>query len=81
VRILIQFGSQAVGLIAWHKNHRKEGMPFKMPLFPIPAIISILIWMFIFFSNKWQYMLGAVGIILSGLILFFLWGRYKKPAD
>ena len=81
VRILIQFVSQSVGLIAWHKNHRKEGMPFKMPLFPIPAIISILIWMFIFFSNKWQYMLGAVGIILSGLILFFLWGRYKKPAN
>jgi len=81
VRILIQFVSQSVGLIAWHKNHRKEGMPFKMPLFPIPAIISILIWIFIFVSNKWQYMLGAVGIILSGLILFFLWGRFKKPAN
>jgi len=80
VRILIQFVSQALGLIAWHINNKKDNMPYKMPLFPIPAIISICIWLFIFFSNKWEYILGALAIIISGLLLFYLWERYRMAA-
>lgn len=80
VRILIQFVSQALGLIAWHINNKKDNMPYKMPLFPIPAIISICIWLFIFFSNKWEYILGAFAIIVSGLLLFYLWERYRNAA-
>jgi len=72
VRILIQFISQAVGIIAWHYRRKDQLMPYKMPLFPIPAILSIIIWLFIFFSNKWQYMVGALGIIVSGSLLFLI---------
>jgi len=70
VRILIQFVSQAAGVIAWHYSKRNDKRPFKMPLFPIPAILSILIWLFIFYNTTWPYMAGALGIIVSGCILF-----------
>ncbi len=70
VRILIQFVSQAAGLIAWHIKKPKEERPFKMPFFPIPALVSIAIWLFIFFSNGWVYIAGALGIIASGSLLF-----------
>ena len=72
MRILIQFISQAVGLIAWHYREKKEDMPFRMPLFPIPAILSILIWLFIFFTGKLQFILGALVIIGTGIIAFFI---------
>lgn len=78
VRILIQFVSQAVGLIAWRKKHKESDMPYKMPLFPVPAIISIIIWLYIFFSNGRQYILGAIAIILSGALFFYLWQQSKK---
>lgn len=78
VRILIQFVSQAVGVIAWHYNKPKDERPFKMPLFPIPALLSIFIWLYIFYSAKWQYMLGALGIILSGCILYKIKENYSK---
>lgn len=74
MRILIQFVSQAVGLIAWHysKRNRTDPMPYKMPLFPLPAIISILIWLYILFSSKVAYISGALGIIVSGALLFYV---------
>jgi amino acid transporter len=72
MRILVQFVSQGVGVIAWHYQKPKDNRPYKMPLFPIPAIISILIWMFIFFNNEVKYRLGALAIIISGIIAFYL---------
>ncbi len=72
MRILIQFLSQSVGLIAWRYSKHKEEVPFKMPLFPIPAILSIIIWIFIFVTNDVKYILGAFGIIVSGTIAYFI---------
>ncbi len=72
MRILIQFVSQAVGVIAWHYTRKDDVRPFRMPLFPIPAIISIIIWLFILFTSKLPFILGAFGIIASGILLFFV---------
>ncbi len=76
MRMLIQFVSQAVGLIGWRLRERDVEMPFKMPLFPIPALVSIGIWLFIFISNETRYQLFAVSIISSGVIAFYVRERY-----
>lgn len=72
VRILIQFVSQAIGVIAWHYSKPNEERPYKMPLFPIPAVISITIWLYILFSSKWTYIAAAIALIVAGLALFRL---------
>jgi fructoselysine transporter len=72
MRILIQFISQAVGVIAWHIHKPKDERPYKMPLFPIPAIISICIWLFLLLMSDFNYILFALSIIASGILLFFL---------
>lgn len=72
MRILIQFVSQAAGVIAWHYNRKDEPRPFKMPLFPIPAIVSVIIWLYILFTSQLSFILGAFGIIISGIALFYL---------
>ncbi len=81
MRILVQFVSQAVGVIAWHYRKPHEERPYKMPLFPLPAIISILIWMFIFFSSKIEFIIGAFAIICSGLVAYAIRNRYFKPVS
>lgn len=78
MRILVQFISQSVGLIALHYRSKKLRLPYKMPLFPIPAILGILVWLFVFLSSDWQYIVGALGIIVSGLILYFIKEHYTK---
>jgi fructoselysine transporter len=81
MRILIQFVSQSLGVIAWHYNKPHDDRPWKMPLFPIPAIISILIWMFIFFSSDVKFIIGAVGIIVSGCVAFYVRQRLVENMD
>jgi multisubunit Na+/H+ antiporter MnhC subunit len=52
-----------------------------MFLFPLPALVAIAIWLFVFFSSGMNYILGALGIILSGTVLFFIFSGMKKTAE
>jgi fructoselysine transporter len=70
MRILVQFVGQAIGLIAYRKRHGSAGFPFKMPLYPLPAILSIIVWMFVFISVEPRYIGYALGVIGLGFILF-----------
>ena len=70
MRILVQFIGQAVGVIAMHYRDKNIELPFRMWLFPLPALLSIAIWLFIFFTSDWQYIAGAISVIALGAILF-----------
>ena len=72
MRILIQFVSQAVGVIAWNYNHKSEERPYKMPLFPIPAVISIVVWLFIYSCIDVQYILYSLGVLGAGVVAYFI---------
>jgi len=72
MRIMIQFVSQAVGVMYWHHQKPREERPFRMPLFPLPAILSIACWLFVFFMSEWVFIGFALGIILLGIALFYL---------
>jgi amino acid transporter len=73
MRILIQFVSQAIGVILLRR--KKEPLPYKMILFPVPALVAIAVWMFIFFSSGLPYILGALGVIASGMILYYFFRK------
>ncbi len=77
MRILVQFVSQAIGLIAWHYKKPDDERPYKMPLFPLPAILSIVIWLFIYSTIDYHYILSSLGIIAAGVLAYFIFMR--KP--
>jgi amino acid transporter len=72
MRIMIQFVSQAVGVIRWHYRSPHEERPYRMPMFPVPAILSILCWLFVFCMSEWQFIAFALGIIVLGVALFYV---------
>ncbi|MBK7149786.1 MAG: amino acid permease [Bacteroidetes bacterium] len=69
MRILVQFLGQSIGIMLYHRKHRAENFPYRMPLYPLPALVGIAVWLFIFFSAEWIYIAGAVGIILLGILM------------
>ncbi len=77
MRILVQFIGQSVGVIYLRFKKEKIHLPYKMWLFPLPAVLGIIVWMFIFFSSGWEYISGALAIILSGTIIF-LFRAFRK---
>ncbi|MBS1616675.1 MAG: amino acid permease [Bacteroidetes bacterium] len=78
MRIIVQFLAQAVGVMAWHRREKER--PWRMPLFPLPAILSMLIWFLIFCTAGWWYIAGAGGIIGLGIGLYWLFLRHSVPA-
>jgi len=71
LRILVQFVGQTIGLLYWHFTNPADARPWRMWLFPFVPLLSICIWLFVFFQAKVAYQLGAVGLIAVGAALFF----------
>ncbi len=70
MRIIIQFIGQSAGIILYHKRHRGDKFPFRMWLYPLPAVVGIIVWAFIFFSAEWIYIAGALGVIAAGCAVY-----------
>ncbi len=77
VRILVQFIGQAIGVIVLRRRWPLERLPFKMWLFPLPAVLAILGWGAVFVSTGWQLELSALGVMMLGIAVF-LWRAQGK---
>jgi len=77
MRLIVQFIGQAVGVILLHKRWGPERLPFKMWLFPVPAILTMLGWAWLFWqtgpARKW----GLLEIAL-GVSAFLVWTRVMR---
>jgi fructoselysine transporter len=71
MRILVQFIAQAIGVILLRRRRGVSGLPFKMPLYPLPIVISVTIWLYVFFSTGMAALL-AMGLIAMGTLVFYL---------
>ncbi len=69
MRIVVQFIAQAVGVVLIRNRVKEKDIPFKMWLYPIPVVVSVLIWVFVFFSTGYFAWYG-LGIALLGTIVF-----------
>ena len=78
MRIMVQFIGQSIGIMLYHQRMKQEIFPYRMFLYPLPAIVGIIVWSFIFFSAEWKFMLSAMGVIAIGSLLFVLQSYQKK---
>ena len=69
MRIIVQFIGQAVGVVLLRKKFGTKELPFKMWLFPVPIILSIAIWIFLFISTEWFALWGSL-IAVAGVIVY-----------
>ncbi|MGC1870396.1 MAG: APC family permease [Acidobacteriaceae bacterium] len=71
-RIVFQFLLQAVGLVAFRKRLGGQPNPFKMPLYPIPALLAIAGFLFVLIHgrNLSKEIEFATGLLLTGLMIY-----------
>jgi fructoselysine transporter len=77
MRIIVQFVAQAAGVIILRKRNGTKELPFKMWLYPLPVILSIVIWLFLFYSAGWFAVWGTL-IAIVGVIVFFIKQKMQK---
>ncbi len=78
MRIIVQFLGQSIGVLLYHRKFKEENFPFRMWLYPLPALVGIAVWLFIFFSADWFYIAGAISVIALGCFVY--WLKEKRTA-
>jgi amino acid transporter len=79
MRILIQFIAQSVGVVLLRKRRGEEALPFKMWLYPVPVIISILVWSFVFVSTGWYAWWGFL-MALAGTLIYLIKSKLERKS-
>jgi amino acid transporter len=69
MRILVQFIGGAVGVMILRKRWGPERRPFRMWLYPVPAVVAIALWLAVFFSTG-RVALAGLGAMAAGLAVF-----------
>jgi basic amino acid/polyamine antiporter, APA family len=82
-RILSMFVAQIIGLLLYRKNQPEAPRPFRMFLYPLPALFALVGWLGVFVTpalqpKGWQFMAYAFGTILLGFAAFLLLAWYKR---
>ena len=78
MRILVQFIGQAVGVVLLRKRKGKKSVMYKMPMYPIPVVLVIIMWLLIFLATGLAVIKTFVIVIGSGVIVYFIKARTKK---
>ena len=85
IRILLQFLVQAIGLIVLRIRRPDLPRPFRMWLYPLPALIASVGFVFILFSrtDSLKQIRYAVVILITGLAIYLVrsWRRREWPFE
>ena len=74
-RILVQFIGQ-IGALHWLRTRRPEiERPFRMWLYPLPSLVALAGWSFVYLTSGWTYVIYGLGVVASGVVAFAAWSR------
>ena len=77
-RILVQFIGQVFGVMRLRRVAPDMPRPYRMWLYPLPALIALLGWLFVFLTTQVRVILFGVGVLVLGIIAFLLWSRVTE---
>jgi len=87
MRIMVQFIGQAVGVVILRKRNGSNHLPYKMPLYPVPVILAIAMWLFIFYSTGLAVIWSFLIVFGTGIVVYFIYAKlqnqwpYKSNTD
>ncbi len=74
-RIIIQFAGQIVTVIYLRANRAGSVATYRMPLFPLPALLALAGWLFVFFTSDQPVIIYGVASLFAGVLVFLFWDR------
>ena len=72
-RILVQFIGQIGAVTLLRRREPELPRPFRMWLYPLPSLIALLGWIFIFATTPLKIIGFGLGALLLGLVCFGVW--------
>jgi amino acid transporter len=73
MRILVQFVGQVVGVVRLRRTQPDLPRPYRIWLYPIPAAIALVGWLFVFATTDVRVIAFGAGILALGIVCFLIW--------
>ncbi len=74
-RILVQFVGQVAGVVRLRRVQPDLPRPYRIWLYPLPAAVAFVGWLFIFVTTDVRVIAFGVGILALGVVSFLVWSR------
>ena len=78
VQTMTQFAAQCVAVILLRRKNFATQDSYRMPLFPLPAVIALLGWLYIVLSSKGLHIAIGAAMAFIGLGAYLLLARSKQ---
>ncbi|HEY5914890.1 MAG TPA: APC family permease [Verrucomicrobiae bacterium] len=75
-RILVQFIGQIGALIWLRRTQPQAPRPFRMWLYPLPTVIALAGWTFLYATTGGKTILYGLGVLGFGVVVFLAWSRW-----
>ncbi len=72
IQTMIQFLVQCVAVMLIRSRRKDMTLPFRMPWYPLPALLALAGWTYIVATNGWRYVAAGLLLLLLG-IGAYLW--------
>ena len=72
-RILVQFMGQVVGLMRLRRHAPHLARPYRMWLYPLPALVALAGWIFLFATAQLRVIIFGVAVLALGCVAFLIW--------
>jgi hypothetical protein len=77
-RILVQFMGQIAAVAYLRRTRPEMPRPYRIWLYPIPALIALAGWTFIFLTTDVRIIGFGLGLLALGVLCFFVWSARKS---
>ncbi len=88
LRFLVQFIAQIGAVILLRRTKPDMPRPFRIWLYPLPALVALGGWCFVFLTTDGKLQLGALAALALGIAAFLIWSRIigtwpfqRRPLD
>jgi amino acid transporter len=78
VFVLVQSVAQIVAVTVLRRRQPDLRRPYKMTLYPLPSLIALAGWLYIYKSAGAKPILLSLGWLAAGVVAFLIWARAER---
>ncbi len=77
IRALVPFIAQVAGALLLRRRLPASARPFRMWLYPLPALVALLLWVFILFSPAKGFQAAGAIVLAAGTVVYLVRARLR----
>jgi fructoselysine transporter len=77
IRAVIPFIAQVAAALLLRKTRPDLARPFRMWLYPLPALVALLLWGFVFLSPEKGFKAAGLAVLGAGVVAYLVTARRK----